>query len=75
MLHGTSIGYGLIETFWAVSRSAKANIHFDAFKHRYVIEKFDGDDGFGGLIFVKQSFAPNQQAARNAANDWIEQRV
>lgn len=70
-----SIGYGLVETFNAVSRTAKAEIHFDAFKQRFTVEKFDGDDGFGGLIFVKQSFASTIEAARDAANLWIEERA
>ena len=66
----------IIETFRNVSRTAKAEIHTDGFKGRYMVEKFDGvNEETGELIFVRRVWRINsRQAARDCANNWIMYR-
>lgn len=66
----------IIETFCNVAHTAKADIVSDPFSNRYVIEKFDGrSERTGEYLFVKRSFAATMQDAREAANNWIEDRI
>jgi len=67
----------LIETSNNVARTAKAEIHTDGFKGDYVVEKFDGiSETTGDLIFVKRQWRlPSLDAAREAANRWVEHRA
>jgi hypothetical protein len=69
----------LQETCHSVSRTAKAEIHFDGFvgKGRYIVEKFDGRTEDGGYIFVKRQVKglTTIEQARDAANRWIEERL